>query len=51
MQSDNLMQSALAASEGCSEGVEGEGGYNVASLEWKVDTAARGIERVCGNLG
>lgn len=32
-------------------GVEGEGGYNVASLEWKVDTVARGIERVCGDLG
>lgn len=47
----DLPQSAWAASEVCSEGVEGEDGYNVALLEWKVDTAARGIEMVCGDLG
>lgn len=43
------MPFAWANSEGFSEGAEL--GYEVALLEWKVDTAAQGIELMCGDLG
>ena len=42
------MPFAWATSEGFSEGAEL--GYEVALLEWKVDTAAQGIELMCGDL-
>lgn len=43
------MQFAWATSEGFSAGAEL--GCEVPLLEWKVDTAARGTELVCGDLG
>lgn len=36
----DLMWSAWATSEGCPEGVKQNEGYEVALLEWKMDTAA-----------
>lgn len=43
------MQFAWATSEGFSAGAEQ--GREVPLLEWKVDTAARGTELMCGDLG
>lgn len=43
------VQFAGATSEGFSAGAEL--GCEVPLLEWKVDTAARGTELVCGDLG